>query len=387
MDIHFFPIDSPFNKSFSDFIGRHFQADDNLFVVMADKASLRFPLSERADIQYLRPTDQNRAQFYNLIHQAGRVFAHALFEPALTILATYPGKKKFLYAVWGSDFAPFIFRDPLDRLDYATRNFFTGPERPPVTYRQIAAEYDSWRKMNLALANAAGILSLSDYESRVVRQVFAKDLPWRPFGYSYTVDFKLMDEAGPPPPELDFKKRFAKVVMAGHSGNPHNNHITLFDQLARADRDDFCVVSPLSYGPPRAIEALIEYGRQKLGGRFFPITDFLPPPQYAALLNQVDVFLLNSLYQGAVANIGLLLYRGRKVYINPRNILVNSIFESHGLAVNQLGRPDGPDSWLENLWEELDEETQRRNREKMVSFASEQRLADLYAQLLADTAP
>jgi hypothetical protein len=391
MDLHIFAIDSPYNKAFIDFLTRNFNVNNILFVLFHSRESVAFPLPNQKNIIYhAADTIDQYKSLFSLFDQSNRLIVHSLFEPALSVFSIYPGNKKLLFVPWGSDIAPFIFRTQNDRLDIPTRRFFQG-EAPPMartTFEQMSSEFAVWRKMDLVARKIARTMHVVPFEQAVLNHVFKLNLPPHlPFQYHNPVDFSLLDnEELPANPAYHFKKRFARVIQLNHSGNPANNHISLIDRLAELDRDDFCVVAPLSYGPPQIIEAVIKYGAAKLGERFFPIKEFLPPPQYAALLRQVDVLLMNTFYSGGTANMNSMLHLGRKVMLNAMNASSHMTFKVFNITVPPINPKDSPEAFAKELFTDLDEETKKRNRQQISDSLGEQKLASLYPKLLADPA-
>jgi hypothetical protein len=391
MDLHVFAIDSPYNKAFVEFINRNFNTAPHFFIVMREKAAVKFTLPDQKNIIYLPASDVSQYRpFYELFNQARRIFAHSLFEPALSVYAAYPGRKKIMVIPWGSDLAPFIFRSEADRLDGPTRRFFHGaaPPMAAVTFDQMAAEWETWRKMNLVMSKTSHILHFINFSQQVLNRVFKQNIPTLAFQYFNPVNFKLLERDDlPANPDYHFKKRFNRVIQLNHSGNPANNHISLIEKLAEAGRDDFCVVAPLSYGPPKAIEAIAKYGREKLGERFFPILEFLPPDQYAALMRQLDALLVNTVYSGAMANMTAMLHLGRKVLLSSRNISTHAAFKAYDITLPPINPDDRSDAWIESIFEAPDEEASEHNSRQMRAMVGEERLAAMYASLLEKTEP
>lgn len=394
MDIHVFGCDSPYNKAFVEFMNRNFPRRGDAYVALWKKEAAAFPLPEQGNILYMPGGEFTKYKIlYDLFEKGERIFAHSLFEPALSFFADYPGKKKFLYIPWGSEMAPFVFRTPYDRLDEPTRRFFYGPNRQlgTTTFAQVASEYENWRKMNLVTAKISHTLNMSSFEQQVLNHVFKRNIGFLPFQYCNPVDFKLYDEVLngrlPDNPDYHFKKRFSRVIMLNHSGNPANNHISLIDALAGIERDDFGVVAPLSYGDPAAIKRIVKYGQEKLDDRFVPIREFLPPEQYAALMGQVDVFLLNTLFEGARANMYARLYLGGKVMVNAANIEVLAVFKNSGLDLPTIDLNDPSQGWVEEMLTDYTEAERARNREVVIASDSEAAAAKYYRQILEATEP
>lgn len=388
MDVHIFACDSPYDRAFVEFMNRNFPEaqGETAFVAMRPKADVAFPLPEQDNILYLDGGDFGKYKIiYDLMGQADRVFAHSLFEPGLSFFAEYPGRKKFIYIPWGSDIAPFIFRSYEDRFEARDRTFFfgAGPRLGATTFAEVKAEWETWRKMNLAVANMAAT-SGGELEAGALNHAFGKSLKSLPFLYYNPTDFSLLDQnALPANPAYHFKKRFPRVFMLNHSANPSNNHISLIDALAGLERDDFGVVAPLSYGgEPTVVELIAKYGQEKLGDRFCPIHEYLPPDQYAAVLRQVDVLLVNTIYSGAMANITAMLHRGGRVFMNARNTATIGGFKASGIDLGVIDVSDPANGWLEGLFTDCTEAEKAGNREKVGALASEARVVGYYADML-----
>lgn len=392
MDIHVFGCDSPFNKAFVEFMNRNFPRRGDAYVALWKKEGAAFPLPEQGNILYMPGGDFTKYKIlYDLFEKGERIFAHSLFEPALSFFADYPGKKKFIYIPWGSDIAPFIFRSPYDRLDDPTRRFFYGPSRmAKATFEMVKNEWDVWRKMNLVVGKMAYVGGLVPFEQQVLNHVFNRQIGYVYFQYSNAIDLNELEpvRAGrlPDNPAYHFKKRFPRVIMLNHSGNPSNNHISLIDALAALGRDDFGVVAPLSYGDPAAIERIAKYGQEKLGDRFVPIREYLPGDQYAAILGQTDALLINTHYQGAVGNMCLMLALGRKVLQNAINISNLAIFKQIGIDLPQIDLDNNTNAWADEMFKDCDTETAADVQAKAVHMASEPARVERYGELLAQTA-
>lgn len=389
MDIHVFGCDSPYNKAFVEFMNRNFPRRGDAYVALWKKEAAAFPLPEQGNILYMQGDDFTKYKIiYELFEKGERIFAHSLFEPALSFFADYPGKKKFLYIPWGSDIAPFIFRSPYDRMDGPTRRFFQGNRLNLETYQEKAAEWDMWRKMNLVTAKMSHILHVTTFNQNVIKYVFKKNIETLPFQYYNPVDFGLMDGNEPPSnPEYIFKPRFAKVIQLANSGNAANNHISAINELSKVKRDDFCVVAPLSYGDPNAIELVAKYGLEKLGERFIPLRKFLPAREYAAILRQVDTLLINTYYSGGSANIALVLYNGGKVMLNSLNASSYMVFKAFNIDLPPITTAEGDDkTWVDDIFKPLDQEVAAANSKNIQTAYSEQHLSEQYSNILEKTA-
>ncbi|WP_170826804.1 TDP-N-acetylfucosamine:lipid II N-acetylfucosaminyltransferase [Flavobacterium caeni] len=144
----------------------------------------------------------------------------------------------------------------------------------------------------------------------------------------------------------------AQNILVGNSADPSNNHVEVFEQLARMDLSGRKVFVPLSYGGSANYRAfVIEKGVELLGDHFIPLSDFLKMEQYNAILDSCNVAIFNHVRQQAVGNIIVMGAWGAKIFINPKST-VYEFFQELGLTVFSTERlsATGLDSIEEETW-------------------------------------
>ncbi len=105
-------------------------------------------------------------------------------------------------------------------------------------------------------------------------------------------------------------------ILIGNSAAKTNNHIEAMDFLTHFRDENIEIVCILSYGGPKGyIDEVINYGREKFGDKFKPVINYLPPDEYSRLLSQIDIAVFNHNRQQATANIEILSYLGKKLFI------------------------------------------------------------------------
>ena len=90
-----------------------------------------------------------------------------------------------------------------------------------------------------------------------------------------------------PPGPRARKEGGSLSVQVGNSANPTNRHLEVFEALSKVDGIER-VICPLSYGDRDYAKKVAEAGTRLFGAKFLPLTDFIAPPEYAALLSSVD---------------------------------------------------------------------------------------------------
>jgi hypothetical protein len=106
-------------------------------------------------------------------------------------------------------------------------------------------------------------------------------------------------------------------VLLGNSGALSNDHLEVLPWLARFKAEGIQVICPLGYPPPSPYtQNLIETGKTLLGDRFIPLLEVLPKTEYSALLESIDVFILNAKRQQGAYCVFSSLLSGKKVYLS-----------------------------------------------------------------------
>ncbi len=110
-----------------------------------------------------------------------------------------------------------------------------------------------------------------------------------------------------------------KNILVGNSASLTNNHIEIFNLLAKHELYDKKVVVPLSYGDSEYQKLVVEAGEKVLGDKFLPILNYLPLSVYNNLLSSCSFVIMNQYRQQGLGNIGTALYGGAKLFLNKKN--------------------------------------------------------------------
>lgn len=104
-------------------------------------------------------------------------------------------------------------------------------------------------------------------------------------------------------------------IMLGNSATKSNQHIEALDWLSQFQSNPIEIICPLSYGDMAYAKEVELYGKKIFGNKFKAIKEYLKPEEYTQLLNSVDVAVFNNNRQQATANIEILSYLGKKIFI------------------------------------------------------------------------
>jgi dTDP-N-acetylfucosamine:lipid II N-acetylfucosaminyltransferase len=288
--IHHLMPSSPYSARFVQLLEDHPDAfppgEHHLWIKRTPRAAFRV-----ADRGRIARTDTGAWGFlrvFGAMRGGDRLVVHQLSNPRLLLfLATVPGAaRRCGWAVWGGDVYHYLWRAGAWR--YPFDEFLRRRVLPaiPVVSSMVPGDFD------------------------VVRSVYGSRARYVCAFYPIPMDHAILHPDGARPRRAD-----GPVVLVGNSGDPSNRHAWVFEALARFRDAGIRVMAPLAYGNPAYVAGVIARGRELFGERFEPLTDFLPPEQYAARIREVDAAIMNHGYQQALGNIIALLLLGRKVYV------------------------------------------------------------------------
>jgi hypothetical protein len=140
------------------------------------------------------------------------------------------------------------------------------------------------------------------------------------------------------PLSVDPIRRAPIQVHIGNSADPSNNHKEIIDKLASLDEQEFIAYVPLSYGLPSYRDEIIAYGRQRLGKRFSPLTEFMPSREYDRYMEGIDIAIFNHRRQQGMGNIIALLGMGKTIWLRS-DVTPWNYFTSIGIKLNDAAGP------------------------------------------------
>lgn len=167
-------------------------------------------------------------------------------------------------------------------------------------------------------------------------------------------------------------------ILVGNSNSLENNHLDVFEVLAKSNLPAKVVV-PLSYGNDVKYKSVVlERGKKSLGEQFYPLLDFMDRDKYLNLLSNCSAAVFYHYRQQAMGNILALLYMGIRVYLSRRNPVYHYL-KRIGIIIFDF---DEDFSVYKNTV--LETEKQQINRKNLDKIFKEEVLAQQYADLIKE---
>lgn len=123
--------------------------------------------------------------------------------------------------------------------------------------------------------------------------------------------------------------------LIGNSSIITNNHLDAFNILKKTYNFNRRVYVPLSYGDTEYALKIIEEGRKIFGSNFIELTEFMSLQQFNNVLSNCGNVIMNHCRQQALGTILISLWKGARVFLNPKNPL-KQFFNSNGFITFSL---------------------------------------------------
>ena len=358
MNLHIAP-DNTFTNKFYENLQELGLTSSNKVVVRSNEKKLK---SIKHELPFA-PLYSSR--FKNLVGDTldyEKVFIH-YFTP---LMYRWVARRKFHelnWMVWGGD----LYNLPsLDSSCYE-----------PLTYKKFVEGNRSWQNK---LYHLKILLTQSPFSKKAFAQV-SNVLTWMKEEYSFALEHLPINaqhkfffyENEVPYHQLDslatrVKNSDRSVLIVGNSGSPTNNHLDAIHLLEK-NRVEADLIVPLSYGDPHYIsflkkEITFSYGKVSLLERFMPFDEYLN------LIASSDGLIMNTLRPQGYGNIFMMMYLGRPVYLNPKNISLPDL-DRAGLKWLPIDALRSPSHAKPDLI----------NKEAVINFLSHERLTREYQKL------
>lgn len=275
MILHVMRLDK-FLPPFIELIDEHFGREGHKYVFIQEE-KYEYGLSTKHNVEFLHTADNIFLELHDYMRKARKIVLHGLWREEVNILLYFNQNllKKCYWLMWGGDF------------------YF------PEKHSQIKKEI---------IKNIAYLINYNEGDISLVREWYgATGKHIRSFLYLSNIY-----------PDYEIKERNNKktiTILAGNSADPSNNHLDIFEMLARYKDEDIQIIVPLSYGDKKYAQQVISHGKKLFGLKLKPLINFHKYSDYLEILSEVDVAIFAHRRQQAMGNIRVLLGMGKKVYI------------------------------------------------------------------------
>lgn len=289
--LHVFAAESNYSRTLLELLDKNIDLEQHDFYFgFGNKDKERSPIQVKLEsrIYHLR----NLSSLFRFIFSFKKyqwVYFHYLsYDP--TLLFWYFQRKrlrKSTWVIWGNDIYSYYRRNN----NLRTKIYEFCRRRIIATFPEIAAFVEE--------------------DVQFVKKNYHSKAQYVPILYPIPVNLDSLKKVS-----VDFIQKDKPVFMLGNSADPSNSHIEMINAISKYGKGKFRVICPLSYGGnPQYIKDVIKRGTDCFGLDFVPLLQILNSVEYAKLLQQVDVVLMNHNRQQGLGNILALMYLGKKVYI------------------------------------------------------------------------
>ncbi|BAF72501.1 TDP-N-acetylfucosamine:lipid II N-acetylfucosaminyltransferase [Sulfurovum sp. NBC37-1] len=309
---------------FMDFIAKHFDENEHLFVYLFDDNVVKYPIPESRNVLNLCNRYLGRKNIFGLskalnplMEKAEKIILHGLFSDDLINYLYYHQYflKKCYWVMWGGDLYGHI--DPIK----IWKNIFRLHRRRKVV-----------QEMGGLITYIKG-----DYEL-VCKHYGAAGKYYECFMYTSNL-YKEYD--------IKHKEHSTINIQLGNSADLTNNHIEVLNELRKYKGENIKIFIPLSYGNQEYAKEVIAKGKELFGDKFVALTEFMPFDKYLEFLGEIDIAIFAHKRQQAMGNTITLLGLGKKVYmrsdITPwklfKDINVN-IFDIENIELKLIAEKD-----------------------------------------------
>lgn len=357
MNLHIAP-DNTFTNKFYENLLELGLTENNRIVIRSNNNKLK---SIRHDLPFAALYSSRFDSLVGKTLNYGKVFIH-YFTPLMYRWVARHQFNELNWMVWGGD----LYNLPsLDRECYE-----------PITYEKFVKRNKS---LQSKLYNLKVMLTQSPFRKKAYSRV-TNVLTWMKEEYRYASEHLPINaqhkfffyENEVPYHQLDALVKPVtndnQVLIVGNSGSPSNNHLDAI-QFLEENRVKADLIVPVSYGDTHYISFLKKEMKFSFGKVDF-LERFMPFDEYVNLIASSDGLIMNTLRPQGYGNILMMMYLGKPVFFNPKNISLPDL-DSAGLK------------WfpIEALGSGRTSTSTSTNNETLTGFLSHDRLTEEYRSL------
>lgn len=343
--LHIMVLDK-FIPPYINLINENFRPENHKFF-LGGKPIYKYGLTLEHDVFWI----DSKLKWLQLaveMYRADKIVIHGLWMERVTqLLFMQPWLlKKCVWVMWGGDL--YSYKLAKRNIRWYVNEFFRRPVIKNMGYftTTVPGDYD---------------LAIRWYDTKAK---YIENLMYDSHVYR---DAELL--------ECKDKTNMKLNIQIGNSSDPSNNHFEMIDQLEKYKNLEIMVFCPLSYGSEMHRDKVIEYGTNKLGNIFVPMTDFMKFDDYNLHIACMDIAIFNHDRQQAMGNIIALLSLGKKVYLKSSQTPFN-YFKNLGIEIFPI--EEGVSL------EKLSKESIEKNKFKIKVFFTKERLINSWKEVFND---
>lgn len=331
------------------------------FMLPGTKAPIRH-LKEIVPVRVSRFSFLNPA-FINSLEKYDAVILHSMTRFAIELIGRASRKTKFVWIGMGFDYYDLIYKNVHEMLEPETSSVVKdtlptfgrkGPRNPIKRFLLPFLYPNSKRKKEL-IQRVEIFCPVLPSESEKLKSKLERFHP-KTVAWNYGAQSRLIDSGS------DFGWVSGDNILVGNSATPTNNHVEIFRSLSRIQLPlSSKIVVPLSYGDVRYRKKIVELGNELFGDQFQPVTDFMGIDEYISLLQSCSIMIMNHKRQQGAGNVGIGVFLGAKVFINPSSPLYEH-YRNTGFTIFSV---TGLEKELREKVTGLSMDLASRNREKL----------------------
>lgn len=359
MNLHIAP-DNTFINTFYDNLKESSLLDSNRIVIRSNNKELK---AVKHDIPF---APLYSSKFNSLVGDTffyDKVFVH-YFTPLLYRWVALNKFKELNWLSWGGD----IYNLPsLDRLCYEPLTLTRYVERNKLLNEKlyelkILILHSVFKKR--AYSKVANIMTWMEQEYQFATRHLPVQAKHKFFFYENQFPYSELDSVE----KSGTRDKISLII--GNSGSPTNNHLDTIAFLEKNKINAHLLV-PVSYGDNHYISFLKKNLTYKYGTLEF-VDRYMPFHEYIRFLAGADGLVMNTIRPQGYGNIFMMLYLGKPVFFNSRNISLPDL-TSYGIK----WRP------MEDITNLSNDRMVLNNREAIVKLLSHDRLLTDYKQIFA----
>lgn len=310
MRLHIFAWESDYGYKFLNFLEANFNIEKDIFIFRLRRGNYKYSKALSDKILFI--DTKYKLIFFLLpkLLKSDTIFYH-YFPIGLSLFFWFfclplLKMKKLIWIIWGGDL--YFYKDKPTGVKYSI--------------------FEWLRKKIIKHIDIIICLARGDYD--LARKVYNTNAKYYYGFYPFPVNFSYLESIR----QKSLKKDGVKIILLGNSADPGNRHLEVLKNLEQFKNENLKIICPLSYGETDSeyVKEIFEYGSLIFNKKFVPILDYYTQNEYAKILSEVDIAIMNHNRQQGFGTIYTLLFLGKKVFLRD-DVTSFTFFSELGIEV------------------------------------------------------